>query len=56
MKACTLMYTRNYKQEALCYIQETVIARKEITMFLVFLRQKDKLEQMQMLQGQIVND
>lgn len=56
MKACTLIYTRNYKQENLCYIQETVITRKKIAMFLVFLREKDKLEQVQMFQGQIKYD
>ena len=39
-----MLYTRNCNY------------KKKIAMFLVFLREKDKLEQVQMLQEQIVND
>ena len=61
MKICILISTRNYIEIIIriiritYYIQETVWKRERET-FKSFLLKKDKLGQVQMFQGQIIND
>ena len=61
MKICILISTRNYIEITIriiritYYIQETIWKRERKT-FKSFLLEKDKLGQVQMFQGQIIND